>query len=161
MESQIRMITIGKVKNVNQATKGLLIYNSTDNPKRFESGQVIYFADKEYTIVRSSRSGSKETFLWTDPAPTDICVGAELSVPYSSVEVLDSDTFYHDDLIGIEVYQGSTLLGEITEIIETGSNDVYVVTGVKSETLIPALKPVIKSIDIGRGIMLVELPKGL
>ena len=52
-------------------------------------------------------------------------------------------------------------LGEIIEILETGSNDVYVVAGPTGEILIPALSQVVKTIDVIGGLMTVDLPEGL
>ena len=52
-------------------------------------------------------------------------------------------------------------MGEIAEILETGSNDVYVVTGPGGEILVPALTKVVRHIDIASGLMVVDLPEGL
>ena len=52
-------------------------------------------------------------------------------------------------------------LGRLDSIIETGANDVYVVHKEDREILIPALKSVVRSIDIESKIMQVELPEGL
>ena len=52
-------------------------------------------------------------------------------------------------------------LGELAEILETGSNDVYVVSGADGEILVPALSRVVREIDIAGGLMLVDLPEGL
>ena len=49
-------------------------------------------------------------------------------------------------------------IGKITQIIETGSNDVYVATKNNSEHLIPASKNIISKIDIINKIILVNLP---
>ena len=74
---------------------------------------------------------------------------------------MDKDTFYHEDLIGLKVFEFERFLGIITDIIETGSNDVYVVTNSDNEILIPGIKSVIKAVDIADQKMLVVLPKGL
>ncbi|MBC7104440.1 MAG: 16S rRNA processing protein RimM, partial [Firmicutes bacterium] len=42
-----------------------------------------------------------------------------------------------------------------------GANDVYVVRGRKGEILVPALKSVVREIDLERGRMTVDLPPGL
>lgn len=56
------------------------------------------------------------------------------------------------DEAGLEV-------GSLTEIIETGANDVYVTNSVEGkETLFPAIKSVILGIDLGRNEMRVRLP---
>ena len=52
-------------------------------------------------------------------------------------------------------------LGEIENIFNTGSNDVYVCTGGEREILLPAIEDVVKKIDIEKGFMVVELLEGL
>ena len=52
-------------------------------------------------------------------------------------------------------------LGTLTEILETGSNDVYVVNGPGGSVLLPALSQVIRSVDLDRGLMTVHLLEGL
>jgi 16S rRNA processing protein RimM len=53
-------------------------------------------------------------------------------------------------------------LGQITEILETGANDVYVVTGpTGEELLLPALRSVILQIDLEARRMTVHLMDGL
>ena len=89
-------------------------------------------------------------------------IGAELFIPQSELPELDEDTYYWRDLIGIEVYTNTEeFLGRIESIIETGSNDVYVVKRDEKEVLIPALEAVVLEIDLGHNRMLVDLPEGL
>ena len=51
--------------------------------------------------------------------------------------------------------------GRVSDILETGSNDVYIVSGDGGEILIPALADVVQDIDLERGVMVVSLPEGL
>jgi 16S rRNA processing protein RimM len=75
---------------------------------------------------------------------------------------LENGSYYWIDLIGIEVYTAEDdYLGRIESIIETGSNDVYVVKDKKKEVLIPALKSVVTDIDLSQKRMQVDLPDGL
>ena len=53
------------------------------------------------------------------------------------------------------------MLGNITEILNTESNDNYVVRGAKGEILIPAIEDVVKSVDLDKGYMIVEPITGL
>ena len=65
-------------------------------------------------------------------------------------------------MIGLEVWQGDEFLGELTDIMETGANDVYVIQkDDAAELLIPAIPDVIKVINPEEGIMIVELLEGL
>ncbi|CAG0935020.1 Ribosome maturation factor RimM [Thermoflexales bacterium] len=70
--------------------------------------------------------------------------------------------FYAREVIGLKVrtIKGEEL-GEVTEILVTGANDVYVVQGPQGERLLPARVEVIKGIDVEAGIMTVDLLPGL
>ena len=61
---------------------------------------------------------------------------------------LPKDTYFVEDLIGCNVKdtEGNEL-GSVTDVIETGANDVYVITGEKT-LMLPALKRVVLSTDI-------------
>ena len=52
-------------------------------------------------------------------------------------------------------------LGKLTDILMTGSNDVYVVRNEEKEILIPAIKQCILKVDLEAGEMLVHLLEGL
>ena len=52
-------------------------------------------------------------------------------------------------------------LGELKEILETGSNDVYIVRDAGGELLIPATVQVVLDVDVAGGSMTVHLPDGL
>lgn len=89
-------------------------------------------------------------------------VGRELYAERTELPELESDEYYWTDLIGLQVVtDAGEALGELVEIIETGSNDVYVVQREGREVLIPALEDVIVSVDLGNNLMTVVLPEGL
>jgi len=52
-------------------------------------------------------------------------------------------------------------LGEIAEVIETGSNDVYLVEGDSSQILLPAISSVVLEVNLEQSVMLVHLMDGL
>lgn len=68
------------------------------------------------------------------------------------------------DIIGMEVYneEDGILLGCIKDVIKTGANDVYVVELQSGrELLIPAIREVVKSIDLENKKMTVKLMEGM
>jgi 16S rRNA processing protein RimM len=74
--------------------------------------------------------------------------------------------FYWSDIIGLSVFDmAGDYIGRVTSIIQTGSNDVYVVkcpeSGNRKEVLVPALAWVVKEIDLNKKIMRIDLPEGL
>ena len=89
-------------------------------------------------------------------------VGSGLYIKRAGLPKLEDGAYYWFDLIGLEVYTSDDqYLGRLDSIIETGANDVYVIKKDDREMLIPALKSVVRSVDIGKKIMRVELPDGL
>jgi len=97
-----------------------------------------------------------------DRSQAEALIGAEMIILKEELPDLEEDAHYWIDLIGIEVYTSEEIyLGRIESIIETGSNDVYVVKNKKKEVLIPALASVVLNIDIKHKRMQVELPEGL
>ena len=70
--------------------------------------------------------------------------------------------FHAREVIGLKVRTiDGDELGQVTEILVTGANDVYVITGPRGELLIPARVEVVKGIDVEAGVMTVELLPGL
>jgi 16S rRNA processing protein RimM len=86
--------------------------------------------------------------------------GAEFSVPESRLAPTAPDEFYWYQLIGLEVVNtDGQQLGTLQEIIETGSNDVYVVRQGDNEILVPAIEQVVLEVDLQRRRMTVDLPE--
>lgn len=76
---------------------------------------------------------------------------------------LDDDTYFIQDLIGLEVRDADTqqIYGTIADVMQTGANDVYVIKGENREYLIPAIADVVVSTDIDGGIMTIRPLDGL
>jgi 16S rRNA processing protein RimM len=73
----------------------------------------------------------------------------------------DEDYFWHE-IIGLGVYLDTgRYIGEIRQILPTGSHDVYVVQGGRSEVFIPATRDVVKDIDLPGGRMIISCEEGL
>jgi 16S rRNA processing protein RimM len=88
--------------------------------------------------------------------------GSELYIERSRFPKLEQDIYYWFELIGLNVYTSDDrYIGRLESVIETGANDVYIVKKKNKEILIPALKSVVRSIDIEQKIMRVDLPDGL
>ena len=143
---------------------------------RFNEGQSLDLSKdgstavgKKFLIVRSratSTRGREELILlfrgFSDRDQAMRLTGQWLCVDQSSVPEAEEGEYFHYQIIGLKVISVTGEdLGEITDILETGSNDVYVVVGPTGEILVPALRDVIKEIDVLSGLMTVDLPEGL
>ncbi len=76
---------------------------------------------------------------------------------------LDDDTYFIQDLIGLEVRDADTseVYGTITDVMQTGANDVYVINGMGREYLVPAIADVVVSTNIDDGVMSIRPLEGL
>ena len=76
---------------------------------------------------------------------------------------LKKDEYFIADLIGLTVYtEDGKLLGTLTDVLQTGANDVYIVEMEdKKEVLIPAIGECILEVDLEGRKMQVHLLKGL
>ncbi|MEW6353984.1 MAG: ribosome maturation factor RimM [Pseudomonadota bacterium] len=84
-------------------------------------------------------------------------VGANVAVQRSQFAPLPPGEYYWADLIGLRVVTLSgEELGVVTELLETGANDVLIVQGAR-EHLIPYVKDsVVREIDLAHGMMRVD-----
>jgi len=88
--------------------------------------------------------------------------GAILSADKSPLPALQEEEYFYEQIIGLTVYTtDGNILGKITDIFETGSNDVYVVKGSDKEYLIPAIRDVIKEINLGEDRITIQTVEGL
>lgn len=89
--------------------------------------------------------------------------GCYLKIARKDAKKLPEGTYYIADLIGLEVYTDEQiLLGKLTDIYNSGANDIYVVKNeLGKQILLPAIKEVIKQVDIEQEKIVVHLLKGL
>lgn len=94
---------------------------------------------------------------------TEILRTKELYIPKEELKKLADDEYFIHDLSGIRVYneQGS-FRGEICRVETYTSNDVYILKMTSGkEILIPAIKDVVKKIDISGNKMIIHEMEGL
>jgi len=88
--------------------------------------------------------------------------GKLVQIPMEEAMPLGEDEYYVYQIVGLTVWTTTgECLGQVTEVLSTGSNDVYVVRDGGREILIPAIEDVVKEIDLAKGRMVVELMEGL
>ena len=76
---------------------------------------------------------------------------------------LGKNEYFIADLIGLKVVSDEgEELGDLSDVLQTGANDVYVVSKENTpDLLIPAIRDCIRQVDIENGTMQVHLLAGL
>jgi len=139
----------------------------TDFPERIIPGKRVFLGENHSpVIIKSIRFFQKRCLLSLSgfESREDVESIRKQVIYVSSFELakLGINQFYHHEIIGLNVYDAEKKnLGKVIEILQTGSNDVYVVSpldGCGKEILIPATQSVIINIDLEKSIMNVKLP---
>jgi 16S rRNA processing protein RimM len=163
------LLTIGKITGTH-GIKGMVklhLYSGDDATLRAVRDVILRHRDGEQSVSVTALQGHGRKTLLSLKGYDSIndvlpLVGSELLVRRDQFPATDDGEYYWTDLIGLRVVTDDGIdLGNLHEIIETGSNDVYVVQGKGKEYLIPALEDVIRTIDLEKGTMTIAPPDGL
>ena len=98
-----------------------------------------------------------------DRTQAEFLRGLYVMITLNQAIPLDDDEIYLFQLIGMDVQtEDQQSLGTITDVIETGANDVYVVDSPQyGEVLVPITEETLLDTDPDKGIVTVRLPDGL
>ena len=147
-------------------TKGeIKIEILTDFPDRFAPRNRVFVDGHPLTIERS-RPHKDCLVLKLDGIDNIEAAsqlrGLDLEIPVDQVRDLPEGEYYRFQMLGLEVFdmQGEPV-GRIIDVLPTGSNDVYIIRGSDGDILIPAIDDVIKSIDIEKNQMVIQVIDGL
>ena len=157
----MKKVVIGKIAAPHGVRGEVRIVPLTDFPERFENLKSVFLEDDSKLEVEFVKHNNKFIIIKfkniNSRNDIETYNGKLLMLNRSDIPPLPKGEYYNFDIIGLEVIDDKGInLGKISEILKTGSNDVYVVDGEK-QILIPALKKVVKEINVNDGFMKVEL----
>ena len=159
-------VIVGKIRSAWGLRGDVGVEVLSDVPERFAVGSVLRLKGKP-TRVEHTRKSKRGITLKLDAAnnrsQAEALRGEDLTVLLEQVEPLPDGTYYHFQILGMCVLAGDgEHLASVSEIIVTGSNDVYVVHKEdRRDILIPALPDVVLDVNLDTATMLVDLPDGL
>lgn len=166
------LVVVGRVRRPTGIKGAVLVEVYSGSTDRFVIGDVVIADGKEYEIVGTGKSGKsvKLTFASINSIDkADHLRDLELSVPAESLPENPPGVYYHYEIIGIDVVTNDgKQLGTLNEILETGSNDVFIVSEKRAkgekkipEILIPVLDGVIVEVNKETNTMTIDLPDGI
>ena len=164
------LFRVGVISNTHGIRGEVKVYPTTDNVRRFDDlKEVILDTGKEQLILHVTSVKYfknmvilkfKEFDNINDIIPykgMDLLVTRENAIP------LEEGEYYIADIIGSKVITDEDkILGTLTDVLQTGANDVYVVkTKDGKEVLLPSIEECILDTDIENKIVKVHIMKGL
>ena len=159
-------LEIGQIVNTHGLRGDLKVMPWCDDPEIFDELAYVIIDDKEYEIEKSRM---QKNMVLLKLEGIDHINDAEkyrnkvLTIPREELGELPEGTYYICDLLGCSVITDEGRdLGEIRDIIKTGSNDVYVVEDESGkQVLIPVIDEVVLSVDINEKKIVIKPLKGL
>lgn len=164
------LLQVGAVTSTHGLRGEVKVYPTTDDPKRFRKLKKVFLEtqkqrkEMEIERVRFFKNLVILKFKGLDDiADVQSLKGAKLYVTREDAVPLAEDEYFAADLIGLLVISDEKEeLGEVSNVLQTGANDVYVIRKPDGkELLIPAIRECIQRIDISEGKMIVHLLPGL
>ncbi len=155
-----RYIECGKIINTHGCRGGVKAEswcNSEDDlaslSRVFINNNAFY---EEYKIAKSSVFKQFVIFEFKGVDDMDRAMLLKNKILYALREDFDLEDgeYFLADMIGLDVIDADTgkIYGKLSEIINRGASDIYVVKTVSGEKMIPAVDQFIISVDIGKGI---------
>ena len=157
-------LMIGEITKPQGVRGEVKVRPCTCDPERFDGLDTVYFKKDEQYIpvgITVNRLSPDAVFMnvegVTDRDQAEKLRGTMLYVDRAHAVELDDDSTFLCDLYGLKgaVNDGRDL-GELTDVMQPGGNDVYVFKGPLGEVLVPALKSVVLSVDLEKGIMTLD-----
>jgi 16S rRNA processing protein RimM len=161
-------LAVGKVRRPHGVAGDMLVEIYTDFPEHLQPLAKVYAGEKHVPLtIRRQRLHNDGVLLAFDGFTTPEQVGRFRNqilyiIKEDAAELPEGEYYFHE-LVGLAVVdETGIVLGEVTEIMETGANDVYVVRNTAGrEILLPAIAEVILDVDLESKTMKVHLLPGL
>ena len=160
-------IKVGKIVNTHGVKGCIKCIPLTDDLERFEELEYVY-TEKDNIKRTIDDVWYQKGLVCLKLKDIDDMNKAEsfkdtyISIVEDQLRVLPENSYYLFDLEGMDVYSNNgDYIGKISEVYQTGANDVYEVKNNKNSYLIPAIKDVVKSVNIQDKKMIINIIEGL
>jgi 16S rRNA processing protein RimM len=165
-----RYILMGRIVGAHGTAGSLKLASYAESLEVFAAGRTLLAVDRsgvetayEIEWARAQGRGALLSIRGIiQRSQAEALTGCDLFIDKAMLPQPEEGAYYWTDLIGMEVVSTEgALLGRIESIFRTGSNDVYVIKHKDRELLLPALRSVVRSVDLEARRMEVEVPAGL
>lgn len=160
-------INIGRLVNFHGVQGEVKVLSDSDfTQERFVPGAEVEIKGESF-IIENYRTHKNFHMLKfrgvTNLNQVEHLKGADLMQEDDAVEIeLAENEFHYQEIIGLDVMIEGSLekIGQVTDIFETGANDVWVVKG-RSEYMIPYIEDVVKEVDLENSRVIISPLEGM
>jgi 16S rRNA processing protein RimM len=157
---------VGRIARAHGVKGEVSVLPLSEVVSRYEPGSRLFAGeqgDRPLTVESTRRHRARLIVAFeevTDRTQAEGLGGAYLFVPAGSVPALPEGSFWPHELLGCDVVtEEGRALGTIQEVIHGPANDLWAAEGAAGEVLVPALKDVVRRVDLaGRRIVVREVP---
>lgn len=161
-----KYLEIGKVTGTRGLKGELRVEPWCDSPDILAGLKKIYINDRALNIL--SARVQKSMVIMTLEGINDIDEAEKLRNTIINIDrndlKLEKGQYFIQDLIGLKVIDvdNDNLYGKITDVLKTGANDVYQVTGENNKNyLVPVIQNVVLEVNIAEGYVKIRPLKGI
>lgn len=152
-------LTIGKVLKPRGLKGEVKIETYSSDPARFSRLKELKLDGVPYAVEKLTPEGA---FCYVKFKGVDTVESAEtlrnktITVHRDALPKPPEGRYYIIDIIGLDVVVNGDVIGEITDVLQYGSADVYAVRGKSGNFSFPAVNGLIKDVDIKNGVMTLD-----
>lgn len=163
-------VLIGQIVNVHGIKGEVKIYPYTDDVDSLAKKLKKVYLDEAMTKSYKSTCRIQKGMLLVKLSEIDTVEKAEslrkkyVYISEDDLDELEEDNYYVKDLLGSDIIDITTneSIGKLDYVFNTGANDVYEITkSDNTKIYLPAIKQVIKKVDIKSKKIYVEIMEGL
>jgi 16S rRNA processing protein RimM len=152
-------LAVARVLRAKGLAGALRVEPLTDHPERLAKGEMLWIeGEADARRIVDAEWGGRWPVLRLegigDRSAAERLVGRHLEAPASP---LPPDAYYWHQLVGLAVVDGAgAAIGTVVEVFRAGESEVYRIEGPAGELLVPALRQVVREIDLQAGRMVIQ-----
>jgi 16S rRNA processing protein RimM len=161
-------LVVGKVRRPHGVHGDVVVEIYTDSPEKIFPEKIVFLGEQHDKLIIARRRSHNEGMLLgfegvSSPEQAGRFRNQIVSIASFETPRLPEGQYYFHELVDLQVVdEDGNNLGRLTEVIETGANDVYVVNDSNGhELLLPAIPDVLLKVDLASKIIKVHLLPGL
>ena len=163
-----RFLAVGRVLKPHGVNGEVRVELMTDRPERFGWLESIFVGEnnpRRVGVISARRHGNF-VLLKLDGYPTrteaELLRNELLQVPEDEAIPLEEGEYFLHQLLGLEVVtESGRSLGRLTDVLETGANNVFIIDGPSGELLVPDIPDVVREVDVAGGRVVIRPLPGL